>query len=586
GHPIEHLMEDARKRFDAMLKDEAASLEDAAAKYRARRARHPPPGFDAWYTYATESGALVVESFFDQIYHDLAPFWGMDPRSLRQLAHAFSPKISIRGGVVDAEAKNSYERLKQTMNMIQTLAKHPQVRLPDVNVPVNVNEEVGMLVPWETVDTTLSLAGNILASPNDVIDEFSPVDEEEYVDFTFDPEWLDGRLMHPSSNWLGPRPLWSLVQPACPPDSPTRNEPLLEDIWHSEGHTSQEHSAAALLPLGAPTGTLQGYVKNWTTTTDVCLFPLLQALHGGFVAPSTMAVTQKLFPLFSSSKLSTSNEALIPSVGDWNASDYISAPQPWAEKTDKLFWRGAATGGKNTAQNWQRFHRHRFVSMLNATHVEIAEGLLHAGNESMIGLGYARNFRLLPANEYHLATQKCGKMADWVSGLADAAFRDLRCEEWVEGGACPYVEEYFGVKKEVDEDEGQGSCKYAAIIDGDGGDDGGAFLQALRAGKVALKGSVYQQWYDARVVPWLHFVPMDNMFVDLYGIMEYFMGTTNTGDAHDKQAKKIAEGGREWADKVLRKEDMLIYVYRLLLEYARIVDDSRERLGWVDDLVR
>lgn len=29
---------------------------------------------------------------------------------------------------------------------------------------------------------------------------------------------------------------------------------------------------------------------------------------------------------------------------------------------------------------------------------------------------------------------------------------------------------------------------------------------------------------------------------------------------------------------------MRIYVYRLLLEYARVVDDRRDRLGWVGDL--
>jgi hypothetical protein len=35
---------------------------------------------------------------------------------------------------------------------------------------------------------------------------------------------------------------------------------------------------------------------------------------------------------------------------------------------------------------------------------------------------------------------------------------------------------------------------------------------------------------------------------------------------------------------VLRKEDMLVYVLRLLLEYARVVDERREVMGWVGDL--
>jgi hypothetical protein len=117
---------------------------------------------------------------------------------------------------------------------------------------------------------------------------------------------------------------------------------------------------------------------------------------------------------------------------------------------------------------------------------------------------------------------------------------------------------------------------------------------------------------------------MDNTFVDLYGIMEYYLGTDVSDEAKEfphavgevqkhehhfktpavdseesfrehehirreednrnDTAKKIAEASREWAKKVLRREDVLVYVYRLLLEYARILDDRRERMGWVEDL--
>ncbi len=35
---------------------------------------------------------------------------------------------------------------------------------------------------------------------------------------------------------------------------------------------------------------------------------------------------------------------------------------------------------------------------------------------------------------------------------------------------------------------------------------------------------------------------------------------------------------------MLRKDDMQIYVLRLLLEYARVSDERREQMGWVADL--
>jgi hypothetical protein len=79
---------------------------------------------------------------------------------------------------------------------------------------------------------------------------------------------------------------------------------------------------------------------------------------------------------------------------------------------------------------------------------------------------------------------------------------------------------------------------------------------------------------------------MDNRYGDWFGIMEYFLGDEKRGVAgHDAEAEKIANAGKEWAEKVLRKEDMQVYVLRLLLEYARICDEKRESMGWVDDLL-
>jgi hypothetical protein len=77
---------------------------------------------------------------------------------------------------------------------------------------------------------------------------------------------------------------------------------------------------------------------------------------------------------------------------------------------------------------------------------------------------------------------------------------------------------------------------------------------------------------------------MDSTFMDIYGIMEYFLGYKGHG-GHDSVARTIALNGKSWSERVLRKEDMQIYTYRLLLEYARICDDRRETLGYVEDLL-
>ncbi len=46
-------------------------------------------------------------------------------------------------------------------------------------------------------------------------------------------------------------------------------------------------------------------------------------------------------------------------------------------------------------------------------------------------------------------------------------------------------------------------------------------------------------------------------------------------------AERIAGAGREWAGRALRKEDMEIYMFRLLLEWGRLTDDRREEIGFV-----
>lgn len=49
------------------------------------------------------------------------------------------------------------------------------------------------------------------------------------------------------------------------------------------------------------------------------------------------------------------------------------------------------------------------------------------------------------------------------------------------------------------------------------------------------------------------------------------------------EGERIASEGREWVGRVMRKEDMEVYFYRLLLEWGRLTDDRREELGFSVD---
>lgn len=76
---------------------------------------------------------------------------------------------------------------------------------------------------------------------------------------------------------------------------------------------------------------------------------------------------------------------------------------------------------------------------------------------------------------------------------------------------------------------------------------------------------------------------MDNTFVDVWGLLEYFLGYGDKRAGHDDAAARIAGNGSGWARRVLRYEDMLVWMYRLILELARLSDDRRLEMGFIGD---
>ncbi|KAL8293145.1 hypothetical protein RQP46_000839 [Phenoliferia psychrophenolica] len=107
------------------------------------------------------------------------------------------------------------------------------------------------------------------------------------------------------------------------------------------------------------------------------------------------------------------------------------------------------------------------------------------------------------------------------------------------------------------------------------------FRTHLHSNQVPLKSTRYGEWYTGRIMPWLHYVPLKEDYSDLYNILGFFSGdlSANRVGHHDLMAESIAVEGRKWAERFWRPEDTKAYLLRLLLEYARLVDTSREASG-------
>jgi len=147
------------------------------------------------------------------------------------------------------------------------------------------------------------------------------------------------------------------------------------------------------------------------------------------------------------------------------------------------------------------------------------------------------------------------------------------------------------------------------VVDVDGHSFSGRWHAFLQSRSMGIKSTIFREWHDSRLIPWRHFVPLDNRFDEIYSILTYFIGLGSPMDAgdshrpyvprHDFEARKLGRQGREWAAKVLRKEDLevrhpfhlafftlihqKIYLYRLMIEYARLIDDNRDRIGYSGD---
>lgn len=598
-HPIDELIRKGKNRYRKLKKKQSNTLEEAAQAYRSRRGRHPPPGFDRWWAFAQEKGTVIVEDFFDQIYHDVEPFWAINPESLRETAKTWHKHITVRNGTASLQTETEVPGgwYYDWAHMIGHLDGY----LPDVDLAFNEIDESRIFVPYETVQKHMAEASqhrNLITPLNSssLVSEYQSLEPLSTDAF---PEESKAKWM----DWHNGTSMWDFARMTCPPDSDARNS--VQDSNFTAPYFS-------IPPLAHPPNSYHGYVSNWTLAHSACANPSLRNIHGNFVNPRFVSVNTTLFPLFSGSKIQgMNNEMVIPAAKYWGADVLYSSDSnvtlDWKSRHNSAIWRGGGTGGSHNETNWRRFQRHRFLSMMNGTQIEMTDSKLanltttQRENTTLdidsTSPFLPHNFPLPKPTLYPLGALKTesSTLAPWMSSLNNGAFTHFMCNPahitaFSDGRTCTYLEDYYTIGEELTFAE-QFSHKYLPDIDGNS--YSGRWRAFLRSGSVPIKATIYTEWHDARLIPWVHFVPMDNSFADYFGILEYFagfdphdFGTTGTlVPGHDDAAREIAEEGSEWSGKVLRHEDMLVYTHRLILEYARVTNDERDRMGWADDLL-
>jgi hypothetical protein len=413
--------------------------------------------------------------------------------------------------------------------------------LPNMDVAINPLDEPRLFVPFSKVDTLVKAASQqrarMMSLPvNQMLSRSSAWSSVSTVGVS-EPEWITkGHL-------------WPYVLETCPP---AKGEPLAVDDQ-----------------------TILTYATNWTTTKNICANHHWADLHGSLIKPATMEISTDLLPVFSAAKLQGSNDILLPPPAyytndvlftgkGWFGDGKISTS--WHKKLHGLVWRGKATGGIIHESTVEKSHRQRLVSMLNASNVP---SILNDNSSSW-------------PNSADSSPKDHASLANWLKTTADAAFTHTMCPAKAKDSseACLSMSQHFRTALSLPMKK---QYHYKYLPDIDGNSLSGRFRAFLTSNTCTMKATIFKEWHDHRLMPWVHFVPLDITLRDMWATMAYFLGFAES-HPHDAEGERIAEEGRLWAGKVLRKEDMELYVHRVLLEYGRICNDDRDRLGFTDDL--
>ena len=290
------------------------------------------------------------------------------------------------------------------------------------------------------------------------------------------------------------------------------------------------------------------FVSDPSSAIDLCQHPEYSSMHGLLMSPASFPLLEGLVPILSTGSLSTMGDILYPSPAyledEFQFADANDVE--WDSKRNNLYWAGSNTGGLDSDGQWRNFHRQRFV--------ELAQNL---------------------NRRHHCYLRETGGMLSRVkssflnSRLFDVAFtRIFQCE----GRSCRDQRAYFNLKPWEDKDR---ALKSRLVFDMDGNGISGRYYNFLASRSAPLKQTLLREWHDERLVPWLHYIPVSQSMDELPELVSHLTST----DAGLEAARHVAEEGREWFSNAFREVDRSIYVYRLLLEMARLQDPARPRMA-------
>ncbi|KAK9475001.1 glycosyl transferase family 90-domain-containing protein [Dipodascopsis tothii] len=609
-HPAAFLVDTKTLEFENYVTKQSATYPELVKEYIRRYGVNPPPSFDKWYAFAVQRRSIIFDDY-DSIYNSLRPFWGLEPVTIRQSVREalgnpdnFLMGIIIRDGEIVRVTGNGERWFEDAVReMLEDFVEF----LPDMDFAINLHEEARVIVPYADLKA-LRTVPMTSGSKN----RFTVRDENENAALEASQQYVYDNLTSTVFDYFARQPAWGHAKLPCSPLSPAK----------TTGENDVNRYSMSI-----------GFVTNSYLATDICTHPSFRDEHGLFVRPAAFNIATDLVPVFSQSKGSTFSDILFPSPWYWAERVAYDASKdvPWADKRSTLYWRGSTTGGFSRAGSWRRSHRQRTVGYFTSfdkTCTMLVDGADVAALDGMVDIVTPKPKRRRQRRDEPLtgktpagradapgASPAAKSEADLIKesmediresareltealeqGMQDAlAKTDMAKNEFVEKvvprqSFHDYVDVHFTSYRQCDDKDCQEQAaafgapakpadfqdawKFKFLLDMDGNGLSSRFYAFLKSRSLVMKQTVLREWHDSRLMPWVHYVPLSTGLDEGFETLKFLI-------QNDELAEYIAVQGQKWQRKALRREDMQIYFFRLLLEYGRVIDDNRDSIGSV-----
>ncbi|GAA95706.1 glycosyltransferase family 90 protein [Mixia osmundae IAM 14324] len=519
-HPILDLMRHAHIEWSNKLGRQSRTLKDAVHEYKRRYRCAPPRGFDKWFRFAQENGVILTDEY-DQIWRDIEPFRGIPSQIYKDRMMDVMERPRTFTFVFDGASPVDYSIIGDSVSEGDDLAlliDQISALIPgSMTMTVIADDKSSHQSTWEYLDK-LRLLGAGAFKEHRFNQPDRPIDDHEL--------------------------LMSDTAKACPPESAAR----LDELRDGTVPDAPE-------PTSWQPASLEGFIYDHSKAMDPCLNPEMRWIHSS--ATVNGHLHPYLMPFMTWSKSHLQSDILITPTQQHTDEDEDWEIDPeWDDKPlSAAIWRGSSTGSefvKGNEVRWRLSQRWRLHKLAKAT---------PGDREIMWTVGDGRLRKVTkPYAELNAAYLN-----------ASLAGRPLQCDQ----DTC--LDMALDVPFSPFVSLAQ-SYKHKYLLDVDGNAFSGRFRRFMFTNSAVLKATGYPEWMTERIQPWVHYIPVQLDYSDIYDIMAFFTGVDGKG-AHDDLGREIGQAGKEWARDHWRRRDMAAYMLRVLLELCRL-QNRDEKDSW------